>query len=98
MLAVLLKDGAGLLKERGLGGVGGEGALLLIEDGADVEGEGPGGGDGAEAVGEEEVGGEVVEALGGVEGAEIFEALGRAGPVEGGGGRRRRRRCGRRGC
>jgi hypothetical protein len=76
LLAVLLEEGAGLLHERGLGGVGGEGALLLVEDGADVEGEGPGRGQRLEAVGEEEVGGDVVEALRGVERAERGVALG----------------------
>jgi hypothetical protein len=85
-LAVLLEEGADLGEERGLGGMGGEGFEFLVGDGADVEGEGPGGGEGAEAAGEEEVGGDVVEALRGVERAEGGEALGRAGPVEGGGG------------
>ena len=79
-------EGAGSFHERGLGGVGSHGFEADGEDGGYVEGVGPGCGDVAEAAFDEEVGGEVVEALRGVEFAEGGEALGRAGPVEGGGG------------
>ena len=84
-VAVALEDGAGLLEEGGLRGVGGEGGELLLEDRVDVEGEGPGGGEGLGAVGDEEVGGEVEEALRLVGGAKEGEAFGGAGPMEGGG-------------
>ena len=90
-VAVLFEDeGAGALHEGGLGGVGLHGLALEGKDGGDVEGEGPGCGDVAEAAFDEEVGGEVVEALRRVEVAEGGEALGGAGPVEGGGGYARR--------
>ena len=45
-----------------------------------------GAGSGEGAAGKEEAGGGVVEALGGVDGAQVGEALGRGSPVEGGGG------------
>ena len=86
LLAVALEDGADLLEEWGLRGVSAEGGYLRFEDGADVEGEGPGRGERAEAAGDEEVVGEIEEALGLVGVAEGGEAFGRAGPVEGGGG------------
>ena len=67
-------------------GCGGEGGNFRFEDRADVEREGPGGGERARTVGDEEVVGEVEEALGLVRIAEGGEAFGGSGPVEGGGG------------
>ena len=65
--------------------MGAEGFELAVLDAADVEGDGPGGGERRGTSGKEEARSCVVEALGGVDGAEGGEALGRGGPVEGGG-------------
>ena len=84
--AVLVEEGLGALHEGGLGAVLAEGFAFAVEDGADIEGDGIGGGQGCGAVGEEEVGAEIEEA-GGYEGSSGGgEAFGGGGPVEGGGG------------
>ncbi len=86
-VAVLGEDEwAGALHERRLGDVGLHCFEADGENGGNVEGMGPGGGDIAEAAFYEEVGGEVEEALRGVEVAEGWETLGIARPVEGRGG------------
>src|SRR6202012_967846 len=83
---VFFEHGNGDLHEWRLGLVLGEGFLLFVDDGADVERVSPWCGQRRAAVREEEVAGEVVEALRLPEIADGDVALGRAGPVEGRGG------------
>ncbi len=82
VLAVLLEDGKDLCEQRRLRGVGAEGVDLLMEDGADVEGECPGCGQGLRAAFEEEVLRLVEEALRDVHRAEVLVAFGAGGPVD----------------
>ncbi len=85
-VAVFFEDRFGLLHERSLRCVGGEGLLLAVEDGTDVECDGPRRREWSVAIGEEVAGGDVVETLRLEEWAEFGVALGGAGPVEGRGG------------
>ena len=86
LLAVLAEDGFGLDHQRRLRGVGGEGALLPVEDTAHVERDGPGCGRSHVATRQEEVGGDVEQALRRKEFAEAGVASGVRRPVEGCGG------------
>ena len=85
-LAVLLKHGFGLLHQRTLRGVGAEGFMLALHDGADIEGRCPRGRHRGGAAFHEEAGCLEIEAVGMVDGAEGGVAFGRCSPVKGGGG------------
>jgi len=86
LLTVFAEDRFGLNHEWSLRGVGGKSLLLALKNGVDVERDGPGCGRGNVTVREEKICRDVIEALRGEERAEVWVALGVAGPVEGRGG------------